>query len=141
MKTDWNAFKDDVRAVLTTEEPVPVKKNLWLIALLVLAISLAITIAFSDSDTKFKNPVSSNVPIEKTEKTDEIQKLKQEMANIAVKVRVLGVSHNNNWSSYNSRSSSNDLVFLEQDWKMNQIPPNIQKNESDTAFFQEWSNQ
>jgi hypothetical protein len=38
MKTDWNAFKDDVRAVLTTEEPVPVKRNLWLIALLVLYI-------------------------------------------------------------------------------------------------------
>jgi hypothetical protein len=158
MSTNWADFQNDVRNVLNaTDSPVkpvdpPVKppvpdplpvdhKRIWLLALLVLAVTLGITILLSNSKTELDTllkPVAAAAAVE-TPKVDGLQNLQKEVDSLKVRVKILGAVNNNNWSSYNSRQQSNDIVFIGKDWKMSQIPPNLQKTEADTKFLQEWS--
>jgi len=164
MSNNWDAFKDDVRAVLqrpssrwasepesSEPEPTPVpvptpispKRNLWLIGLLVLAFSLGITILLSNSNTQLEKPevggISSPLVTNENIVTKDDANLQQQLVVLNNKVRLLGSISNNNWNSYNRRVPSNDLIFLEKDWKINQLPQNLQKTEADTQFFQEWT--
>jgi len=164
MSNNWDAFKDDVRAVLQRPssrwasepespepEPTPVpvptpispKRNLWLIGLLVLALSLGITILLSNSNTQLEKPevggISSPLVTNENIVTKDDANLQQQLVVLNNKVRLLGSISNNNWNSYNRRVPSNDLIFLEKDWKINQLPQNLQKTEADTQFFQEWT--
>jgi hypothetical protein len=166
MKTDWSDFKGDIKAVLrgnkvlTTSsshkiemaeaveptEPTPTapvkvnKKTVWFMGLLALAVSLGITIALSDSNTQLTRPsiiAESKAVAMPTD--DKYQRHEKWLTDVSTKMRILSAVSNNNWDSYYRKTPSNDLVFLGKNWKLSQSPPNLEKNETDEKFFQEWS--
>lgn len=149
-KEKWSDFKKNVSDVLDAPQngspdiptiiPAAPKTNIWLIALLVLAVSLGITIFFSRSNTELNTDRIREVQrIEP--KVDELQSLKQDVEMLRIKVRILGSLANNN-AVVNQENPS--IVFIvggekPGEWKLSQIPPNLQKTEADFEFFQKWA--
>ena len=155
--TNWCDFKNDVRNVLNppgfpdagdqVSTPVPPwrtpptivvsKSNIWFLALIVLAVSLGVLIIFSKPTTQLDTSAFKQVETQSVA-PNEMQAIRQDVERLKIKTRILGAVSNNNWSGYNARQPSQDIVYIGKDWKMSQIPQNLQKTEADAKFLQEW---
>ena len=153
MNTNWADFKNDVKAVLADAPPVnpvqmppvvvtvetwlgrqEVKRALWLIGLLVLAVSLGIIILFGDRTWRTTQPVVQ---------VTEAQKARMDIEAISQRLRVLGCLSNNNWTDYIQRfpNDSGNIVIMDKNWVMNQVPPYITKPDVESQkFLESWSN-
>lgn len=147
-KEKWSDFQKNVSDVLDDSGgsggsnipiimPVESKPNIWLIALLVLAVSLGITIFFSRSNTELNTDRLREVQ-RVDPKVDELQFLRQDVEMLKTRVKILGSQANNNWADYQVNPN---IVFIEKDWKLSKNPSNLQKTEADVKFLQEWSSQ
>ena len=142
--TNWAEFQNDVRSVLNVDRIDPVvpatvdsRRTIWNLALVVLVISLGIAIYFSKPNTQLDTSTFKQTQAAQVAPVDNVQTLRQDIDSLNLRVRILGVISNNNWASSNQK----DIVFIGRDWKMSQIPSNIQKTEADAKFFQDWTQQ
>lgn len=155
-KNNWNDFKQEMKAVMnrrvdaygidspsipsspsTPPSLAQPKRPIYLVALLVLAVTLGIVI-FAQYRTR---DVVATEPQQQTQvkvnEMDVVNKIK----GFDNAVRVLGMAHNNNWYTLYQNKPAGDIVYIDPNWKMNHRPPNVTvKSELDEKFLSDWSN-
>ena len=58
-----------------------------------------------------------------------------ELSKYKDRVRMLGMLHNENWSAH-QKGCSNDVLFLEQDWKIKRLPRHLALSSKDKEWLQ-----
>lgn len=164
MSNQWKEVGDSVREILRSKnvrvralsedfqpiapnEPIKSNRNLWLIGLTILAVTLALAIFVMQGQESGRFSVVPNEEVKvqptvvgpsNSEVIDKIASLDKRVSLMDKKLMLLGAANNNNWFTISNGKNVDDVVYFGSDWKLDKMPPHITMSEEQKALFRQW---